>query len=281
MPELPEVETIARGLRPHVEGAVIERVRVERRDYVRCPGRSAGAHLAGRRVEAVRRHGKRLALVLRPSGSVVVHLGMSGRIELGPMEAPLAKHTHFRLSFRDREIEMRVLDPRRFGGVCVAPARDVTADDLGPDALALRLPAFRRILSRPRQIKALLLDQRAIAGLGNIYTDEALFAAGIHPLARADRLRADEARLLLAAIRRVLGAAIRHRGSTIRDYRDADGRGGGFQARHKVYGRAGEPCPRCAGRIVRIVAAGRSTHLCPRCQPRSTSRRSRRSPPSA
>jgi formamidopyrimidine-DNA glycosylase len=275
MPELPEVETIARGLRPHVEGAVIDRVRVERRDYVRCPPPSAGAHLAGRRVEAVRRHGKRLALVLRPSGSVVVHLGMSGRIELGPASAPLAKHTHFRVSFRDSALEMRLLDPRRFGGVWVDPDRDGAADDLGPDALALRLPEVRRILARPRQIKALLLDQHTIAGLGNIYADEALWEARIHPLARADRLRGDAPRRLLAAIRRVLASAIRHRGSTIRDYRDADGRGGGFQARHRVYGRAGEPCPRCAGRIVRIVAAGRSTHLCPRCQPRTTRRRSR------
>jgi formamidopyrimidine-DNA glycosylase len=275
MPELPEVETIARTLRPHVEGAVIERVRVGRRDYVRCAAPSAGAHLAGKRVETVRRHGKRLVLVLRPSGSVVVHLGMSGRVELPAATAPIAKHTHFRISFRDSALEMRVLDPRRFGGIWIAD-RDRSADDLGPDALALRLAAFRRILERPRQIKALLLDQRAIAGLGNIYTDESLWAAGIHPLARADRLRGDDPRRLLAAIRRVLGAAIRHRGSTIRDYRDADGQGGGFQARHKVYGRAGEPCPRCARPIVRILAASRSTHFCPRCQP-PTSRRSRRS----
>jgi formamidopyrimidine-DNA glycosylase len=275
MPELPEVETIARRLRPYVEGAVIERVRVGRRDYVRCPGPSAGAHLAGKRVGAVGRHGKRLALVLRPSGSVVVHLGMSGRVELSPANAPVAKHTHFRVSFRDAELEMRVLDPRRFGGVWIAPDRDGAAEGLGPDALALRLPAFRGILARTRRIKALLLDQRAIAGLGNIYADEALWAAGIHPLARAGDLGPDGPRRLLAAIRRVLAAAIRHRGSTIRSYRDPDGRGGGFQNRHRVYGRAGEPCPRCAAPIARILAAGRSTHFCPRCQPRSTSRRSR------
>ncbi len=268
MPELPEVETIARTLRPHLEGAVIAGARVGRRDYVRSPGPSAGAHLAGKRIEAVRRHGKRLSLVLRPRGSVVVHLGMSGRIDLGSPEAPVAKHTHFRVSFRDLDVEMRVTDPRRFGGVWVEPDRDRAADDLGPDALGLRLPAFRRILARPRQIKALLLDQRAIAGLGNIYCDEALWATGIHPLSRAADLHGDQPRLLLKEIRRVLTQAIRHRGSTIRDYRDAQGESGGFQGRHRVYGRTDSPCVRCGEPILRILAGGRSTHLCPRCQPR-------------
>jgi len=268
VPELPEVETIVRELRPRLEGAVIAGARVARRDYVRTPRPSAGAHLAGRRVEAVRRHGKRLALVLAPRGSVVVHLGMSGRIDLGSPSAPVARHTHFRLSFPDRDLEMRVTDPRRFGGVRVEPDRDGAGDDLGPDALALRLPGFRHLLARPRQVKALLLDQRAIAGLGNIYCDEALFAAGIHPRALASDLDGDEVRRLHAAIRRVLGDAIRHRGSTIRDYRGTDGRGGGYQDRHRVYGRAGAPCPRCGSAIARIVTAGRSTHFCPRCQPR-------------
>jgi len=267
VPELPEVETIVRVLRRRLPGAVIADVRVGRRDYVRSPRPSAGAHLRGRRVRAVRRHGKRLALLLEPRGSLVVHLGMSGRIDLGPASAPVPRHTHLRLSFRGDDLELRVTDPRRFGGVSVAPDRDGVADGLGPDALGLRRPVFRRIVARPRQIKALLLDQRAIAGLGNIYVDEALWAAGIHPLTRGTDLGDDEVRHLLAQLRRILAAAIRHRGSTIRDWRDARGASGGFQARHRVYGRTGLPCVRCGATIVRILAAGRSTHVCPGCQP--------------
>jgi formamidopyrimidine-DNA glycosylase len=266
MPELPEVETIARTLRPRLEGAVITGARVARRDYVRAPRPSAGAHLVGKRIRSVRRHGKRLSLLLEPAGVVTVHLGMSGRIDLRSPGEPLAKHTHFRVSFRDAAFEMRVQDPRRFGGVWVARDGGDPAGDLGPDALRVRLPGFRRILDRPRQIKALLLDQRAIAGLGNIYSDEALFASRIHPLARANSLTADERRRLLRAIRTVLTAAIRHGGSTIRDYRDAGGQPGGFQDRHRVYGRAGEACPACATPISRVLVASRSTHLCARCQ---------------
>jgi formamidopyrimidine-DNA glycosylase len=140
--------------------------------------------------------------------------------------------------------------------------------ELGPDALTLRVPVLRAILRRRRRIKALLLDQQAVSGLGNIYCDEALFAAGIHPLTRASDLNERQVRALAGAIRRTLRASIASGGTTVSDYRDAGGNMGGFQRRLRVYGREDEPCPQCGSSIRRILAAGRSTHLCPRCQPR-------------
>jgi formamidopyrimidine-DNA glycosylase len=272
MPELPEVETIARGLRPVVEGAAIAGIDICRPDYVRCLPPSTVADLAGRRISRVGRHGKRLILELSPPGEIVFHFGMSGRLLVAGARDRIEPHTHLRLRLRGRRRELRVSDPRRFGAVWIRSRPNGTGmaasgpPPLGPDALAVRLPAFRNLLERPRQIKALLLDQRAIAGLGNIYCDEALFTARIHPATRAARLEEDETRRLLLVLQRILRTAIRHGGSTLRDYRDVRGRPGAFQRHHRVYGRTGQPCPRCGAAIVRLIVAGRSSHVCPRCQ---------------
>jgi len=146
-------------------------------------------------------------------------------------------------------------------------ARPAGLDDLGPEPLELSAAQFARLLDRPRQIKALLLDQRAVAGLGNIYTDEALFAAGIHPLTSAADLTLPQRRALWRAVRRILRQAVRAGGSTLRNYRTADGDEGSFQTRHRVYGRTGQQCHNCGTQIQRLLAAGRSSHVCPTCQP--------------
>ncbi|MGQ0721998.1 MAG: bifunctional DNA-formamidopyrimidine glycosylase/DNA-(apurinic or apyrimidinic site) lyase, partial [Candidatus Eiseniibacteriota bacterium] len=266
MPELPEVETIARGIEA-VVGQEIAAVVLGKHDWVRFPPPSAKAHLVGRRIGAVQRRGKQIRIVLEPEGSIVVRLGMTGQITLSPSGEPAAPHTHLRLRLAGNGHELRFRDARRFGGVWIRRTESDPAPDLpGPDALDVGLAEFRALLARPRQVKALLLDQRVLSGVGNIYADESLFAARIHPKAVAARLAPGRVRDLHRALRRILRRAIADGGSTLRDYLDAGGNPGDFQTRHRVYGREGEPCPRCGATIRRIQAAGRSSHVCGRCQ---------------
>ncbi len=266
LPELPEVETIAVGLRAKLPGAVIAGVGLAHAGYVRDP-RGAAQTLVGRSIAEVRRQGKRITIMLHPAGALVCHLGMTGRIHLLPSDAPVAKHTHLALRLDDGSSELRFHDPRRFGGVWIEDHDDrASLSPLGPDALSLHRSAFLSLLARDRQIKALLLDQQAVSGLGNIYCDESLFAAGIHPRTKARNIRRSKAILLHAAVGRILRAAIRHKGSTLRDYATIEGGAGRFQSKHLVYAREGDPCVRCGAAIRRIQAGGRSSHICPRCQ---------------
>lgn len=278
MPELPEVETIVRELRRRVVGRVLGRAEVVRSDIVRKapPGGLAPA-LRDRRVLTVDRRAKRILVQLDPPGTLVVHLGMTGRLTLQHVSDAVETHTHLRLpmgggvaSNGEGPIELRFRDPRRFGGVWFFDSSEEIVGDrlaeVGEEPLSLTPKRFRGLLNRSRQIKALLLDQAVIAGLGNIYTDEALFAAGIHPLTCADRLDEDSRNRLLTHIKRILRRAIRHRGTTLMDYRTAGGDEGSFQRLHRVYHREGQPCGRCGGVIVRIQVAGRSSFLCPTCQ---------------
>ncbi len=211
---------------------------------------------------------------------------MSGRLVIVPASETVAQHTHLRIALDRGDRELRMRDARRFGGVAIRGSNDDACDgrngarftDLGPDALDVPLAEWRRILGHRRAIKALLLDQRVLAGLGNIYADEILWAARIHPLARASDLRAERVTESHRQLRRILRAAIRAGGSTFRDYRTPDGEPGSFQFAHEVWGRTREPCRRCGARIVRTIVAGRATHSCPRCQrkPRTKSTRGRR-----
>lgn len=272
MPELPEVQTVAAQLSAGIVDRTIRAVYVRRADYVRRGGEGIHAAMPGRRVESIRRHGKWISLVLAPQGELVIHLGMSGRVTLDPPQRALLPHTHLVIRFHRMTDELRIRDPRRFGGVWFYDGSQgdetfAQTRRLGPDALGLALPELRRLLTRRRQIKALLLDQTAVSGLGNIYCDEALHRAGVHPNARASDLSDAHVRRLADGIRRTLRSAIRAGGSTLRDYRNADGEPGWFQVRHRVYGRQGQPCRRCGTTIVRTQAAGRSTHWCPTCQP--------------
>jgi formamidopyrimidine-DNA glycosylase len=274
MPELPEVQTVCARLDACLRDAMVERVRLLRADIIKSGARSLHRAMSGRRVRRVRRHGKRIIWEFDPPAELNFHLGMTGNLFLAARDAPLAAHTHLRISFCGRPEEVRFRDARRFGGVWLSGGRQLEASSgrfskaVGPDALTMRLPTFRSLLERQRQIKALLMDQRVLAGLGNIYCDESLFRARIHPLTPASALDAERVADLLRSVRGVLRSAIAAGGSSLRDYRNADGEPGLFHVRHRVYGREGEPCPNgCGARIRRIVVASRSTHFCPRCQP--------------
>ena len=270
MPELPEVQTVVTTLTPKVLGRRVVAVVSVRDDIITPAGVDLRACLAGRTVRSVERRGKRIVFTLDDDNRFYIHLGMTGQVTVVAPETPVAPHTHLELDLGSERLRFR--DPRRFGGLWWV-GRGSADDGIGPEPLGLRPAELLRRLNRTtRAVKNALLDQRVVAGLGNIYVDEALHAAGIHPLKPADRLTADDVGRLSRAIKATLRRAIRHRGSTLRDYRDADGAAGGFQRLHRVYDRAGEPCARCRQAIDRIVLGGRSTHFCPCCQPKPEAR---------
>lgn len=282
MPELPEVETVRRGLLPAMEGRVIQQTEVRRPDLrFPLPERMA-ERLTGACVLGIRRRSKYLLADLSTGETLLIHLGMSGRIlvsgrMLGEFHldhpAP-AKHDHVIL---DMEGGKRVTfnDARRFGAMDLLPTdraedhwllREIGPEPLGNSFDETYLTA--RLAGRMTPIKAALLDQRLVAGLGNIYVCEVLHRAGIDPRRKAGRISAARAAALVPVIRKVLAEAIEAGGSSLRDYRQTDGELGYFQHTFRVYDRAGEPCPRpgCEGTIARIIQSGRSTYFCPRCQ---------------
>jgi formamidopyrimidine-DNA glycosylase len=271
MPELPEVETIRLGLLPHVVGRRIEHAHITERRLTRREGspRQLAAALRGRTVTAVRRRGKLLLFDLG-GDTLVVRLGMTGQL-LWVSEAdglPRDRHLHVRLAFRGGGV-LGYRDVRKFGEMFLLRTADVEPRlrvGVEPLAAGFTVSALRDVCRRPTRIKALLLDQRRIAGIGNIYADEALFRARVRPARPAHSLSDREIQALHAAIRTVLRAGIRHRGSSIADYRDADGQPGGYAALHRVYGRSGQPCLVCGDPVRRILLAQRATHYCPRCQ---------------
>ena len=267
MPELPEVQTVVTTLRPKVVGRTIRAVALARTDIVTPATADLVTLLTGRSVLDVQRRGKRIVFSLDDGNRFYVHLGMTGQLTATSRSVSPAPHTHLELDVGDGLV-LRFRDPRRFGGVwwlgAEAGAQDV---GIGPEPLGLRPGQLAKRLARTtRAIKSALLDQRVVAGLGNIYVDEALFAAAIHPLSPAYGLTAAQVARLNRAIKATLRRALRHRGSTLRDYMDADGAAGGFQRLHRVYDRTGQPCRTCRSPVERIVLGGRSTHFCPRCQ---------------
>ena len=268
MPELPEVQTVVTTLRPNVIGRKIRAVTLARTDIVTPAGVDLVSLLTGRRVLDVSRRGKRIVFTLDDGNRFYIHLGMTGQLTAGSAKAARLPHTHLELDVGPGRV-LRFRDPRRFGGVWWLGAEAGAQDEgMGPEPLALRPGQLARQLARTtRAVKNALMDQRVVAGLGNIYVDESLFAAGIHPLAPADRLTAEQIAQLNRAIKLTLRRALRHRGSTLRDYLDAEGNAGGFQLLHRVYDRAGQPCRSCKSPVERIVLGGRSTHFCSRCQP--------------
>lgn len=278
MPELPEVETVRRGLEQRVVGRRIVAVEVGRERTVRRTSRQALIDgLTGARVVAATRHGKYLVNPLDTGQALMVHLRMSGRLVLGPLDSPRPAHTHVAMRL-DSDEELRFVDPRTFGEVVVFDPQHVAEQApelarLGVDPLTgdLDRATLARLLGgRRRQLKGLLLDQHVIAGVGNIYADEILHAARLRPDRLSNSLSGREVTRLHDALHGVLRAAVAGGGSTLRDsqYVDLMGDGGSFQLEHKVYDRAGQRCLSC-GRvdIVRIISAGRSTAFCPRCQP--------------
>ncbi|MGD8623277.1 MAG: bifunctional DNA-formamidopyrimidine glycosylase/DNA-(apurinic or apyrimidinic site) lyase [Anaerolineae bacterium] len=271
MPELPEVETVARGLRASLVGRTIggATVRWPRTIATHTPA-AFERQIAGRSVVSVGRRGKYVVLTL-DEGYLLIHLKMSGRLRVVPAGEAQDKHTHTLFDLDDGR-QLRFRDVRKFGRVHLVAEMEEVTGHLGPEPLAddFDLERFRRLLARRSgRLKSLLLNQTFLAGLGNIYADESLFAAGLDPRRKADSLTADEEARLYSAIRRVLQEAVSRRGTTLDDggYRDAEGEAGRFQSEIAVYGRRGEPCFKCGTAIERIVLGGRSTHFCPHCQP--------------
>jgi formamidopyrimidine-DNA glycosylase len=273
VPELPEVETIRRQLAPLVEGRVLARLDIsDPRWCLPLTPEAVVDALQGRRVERLARRGKYLVWELADEAFLIMHLRMTGTLLYDPPEGTPYERVRFGL---DDGHELRFCDPRRFGTgelALGAPARDAFFEArLGLEPLDGELTcAALRAMARGRRapIKAFLLDQRRIAGVGNIYADEALFRARIHPLRPAGSLKAPQWDALAVAVRETLLAGLAAGGATIDDFRHADGVSGAFQDEFLVHRRRGEPCPQCGGTVVKFVAAGRGTYACERCQPR-------------
>jgi formamidopyrimidine-DNA glycosylase len=267
VPELPEVESIVRRLRPELAGRTIESVELLRRDI--WTGDASVDDLPKRSIASVRRHGKSILIeTSSPPLWLVVRLGMTGQCLIVPRGAERTPHTHLVLTLGGEPWELHYRDPRRFGGWrATASLADI---GLGPDALALRRATWRRIMAERRgMLRPLLMNQAVIAGLGNIYVNEALFAARMHPRQETSRLNEAQRDALYRAIKSTLRKGIRWGGSTIRDYRTPDGESGRFQERFRVYGREGLRCKRrCGGRIEKLSAAkdAQPGFYCPRCQ---------------
>lgn len=282
MPELPEVETVARGLRQAILGRRILSVTLGKTDFIDDPV-ALEQHLPGRRIEAVERYGKFMLLRLSPEAatngrvaddgakqaSLLVHLGMTGQMAPSPAEKPPEKHTHVSMLLDDGR-ELRYTDPRRFGRIAYlteAPlAEELTR--FGADPLEISKEGFvERIRDRRARIKALLLDQGVLRGVGNIYADESLWRAKIHPAQLGAKLSQKQAETLWRALQEILRKAIVMRGSSISDFLDAEGEPGEYQRQHRAYGREGKSCHRCKTTIRRGMVAGRSSYFCPKCQP--------------
>jgi len=273
VPELPEVETVRRTLAPAV-GSTISDVwdsgmglHMQRR-----PPRRKLRALVGAQIVGVRRHGKYLLVDTDREESLLVHLGMTGRFCIHPKAAPRTAHTHVVLGLGTREL--RFVDPRRFGQVDVFPRASERAHPalavLGPDALnELIDPSMFLAAARARRttLKAFVLDQSVLAGVGNIYASEALWRAGLRPTRRTGKLTAAGAKRLVEAIREVIDNALLNGGTTLSDFVAADGKAGENAEYLWVYDRAGQPCPRCQTAIRRSVLQGRATYFCPTCQP--------------
>jgi formamidopyrimidine-DNA glycosylase len=271
MPELPEVETIARGLARRVTGERIVTVWLGAKpEPLKSPAAAIAHALEGARIAAVRRAGKQLVFDLegdrRPRRrQFIVHLGMTGRMLVASPQDPLAAHTHAIVTLHSGR-EMRFVDPRRFGRLSVVTGK-TGFQAAGAEPLDIGLEQFAGLFrGRRTPIKSALLDQERLGGVGNIYADEALFRAGVRPRRRAASLTRAELRRLYEGLQQVLNEAIAAGGSSVSDYVGADGEEGFFQLEHRVYQRTGEPCLVCRTPIKRVVVAGRSTHYCPRCQ---------------
>jgi len=274
MPELPEVETIARGLEKRIAGDTIESVWLgPKPEPLNSPAAEIAAVLEHSRIAHVRRVGKHIVFDLEtndePSAQWVVHLGMTGQLLIASPETETLKHTHAVLKLASGG-ELRFVDPRRFGRLAVVrldPQNGSGFAAPGDEPLDSRIDRFIALFRhRKTPIKSALLNQKLLSGVGNIYADESLFHAGIRPRRRASSLTRAELEKLHASLRRVLKHAIKLGGSSISDYVDAEGREGFFQLKHYVYARENKPCLKCKTPIKRVIIAGRSSHYCPHCQ---------------
>jgi formamidopyrimidine-DNA glycosylase len=285
VPELPEVETVARGLNQRVSGDTIDSVWIgSKTQPLKSPASAIASTLEGKRIARVHRAGKHIVFDLEAAGGSfrkrkssarrktqqaaslqqwIVHLGMTGRMVVSEPATEIVKHTHLIAKLGSGR-ELRFIDPRMFGKLSVSPAG---FDPGGVEPLEIGTDEFIALFrGRKAPIKSALLNQKLLRGVGNIYADEALFRAGIRPRRRASTITRAQYHKLHQAVQEVLREAIALGGSSISDYVDADGEEGFFQLQHRVYGREGEPCLVCRTAITRVVLAGRSSHYCPKCQ---------------
>jgi formamidopyrimidine-DNA glycosylase len=268
MPELPEVETIARGLQNQLAGDRIEEVWIgDKSNLLKSPAQEIARVLRGSRIKGFRRVGKHIVADLASKNGPaqwIIHLGMTGRCLVCKPAAEQAKHTHL-IATMASGLELRFVDPRRFGKLQVLEGSQFAAP--GTEPIAADREAFIELFKgRKTPIKSALLNQSLLSGIGNIYADESLFSAGVRPRRRAASLTRAELLRLYDAIQQVLAEAISAGGSSISDYVDASGGSGLFQLQHRVYQRTGKPCLICGTGIKRVVIAGRSSHYCPTCQ---------------
>jgi formamidopyrimidine-DNA glycosylase len=286
MPELPEVETIARGLDRRVKGDLIESVWLgSKPEPLKSPASEIAETLEGKKITGVRRVGKHIVIDLEKSvgrallpaksqhrkksqaskedhAQWIVHLGMTGRMLVCEADEEIAKHTHAIAKLKSGR-ELRFVDPRRFGRLSVTQGFAAA----GSEPLEVELEKFVQLFhGRKTPIKSALLNQKLLSGVGNIYADESLFRSGIRPKRRASSLTKEDLRRLYLALQEVLKEAIKLGGSSVSDYVDSDGEEGFFQLQHRVYGREGEPCLACKTPIKRVVIGGRSSHYCSKCQ---------------
>ena len=269
MPELPEVETIVRGLREKLIGRQIRSVQVRTPTLLRSPLITFRKQLTGAIIRKIERKGKFILIGLGNGSRLIIHLKMTGQLLLIPEGRPVDKHTHLIFNLQPRDLQLRYRDVRKFGflGLLTPGQEWPQLADLAPDPFDLTARDFyERLQQKKRAIKPLLLDQRFISGLGNIYVDESLFRSRIHPLTSSQTLNWDQARALHRRIRQVLREAIKAKGTTVSDYRGPEGIVGGFQHYLRVYDRQGLPCPTCRNPIHKTRVGGRGTHLCPVCQ---------------
>ncbi len=270
MPELPEVEEVRRGLSPHVLGVRIRSIAVRRPDFVWPPGETL-ASLVGRRFVRLHRHGKKLFCIMDDGQTLLLHLGMTGRVDIAPTGAPILPHTHIILTLAGKK-DIRFRDPRRFGGVWFYPtfeqaaAREIAP--MGKDALEIQPADLAPWRNSRGTLKQRLLSQKDVAGLGNIYVDEALWMSRLHPLQRVGRIRPAQLDELVANIHAILNRSIQMGGTTLRDYRNVANQPGRFVRQLQAYGRGGLPCGRCGKNLLSIRVAARTTIFCPLCQRR-------------
>ena len=270
MPELPEVETTRRGIEPYIDHRVINDLTV-RNDALRWPvPKRLREKIGGQRIKAVERRGKYILLRLH-SGTVIMHLGMSGSLRVCPPDTPFRKHDHVDFAL-DNNLSLRLHDPRRFGAVLWTdkdPMRHKLLSALGPEPLENDFDAaclYARTRKRSASIKSMIMNSHIVVGIGNIYACESLFLAGINPKRKAGSLSRERCAKLVASIKQVLTESITQGGTTLRDYIREDGQPGYFALKLHVYGKAGEPCPQCGKPITHITQQQRSTFYCTHCQ---------------
>jgi formamidopyrimidine-DNA glycosylase len=266
MPELPEVEIVVQGLQKKILGKTIKDISFGKKDILKSKPSVLKNFLLGQKIVNIKRKGKNILIILSNKKVLLIHLGMTGHFSFISPSKPLSKHQHFVIKFKNEKKELRYQDIRRFGKIRLLNALE-ELDNLGKEPLIISLAEFFEIFKEKKgKIKSFLLNQKHIAGIGNIYADEILFASKIHPERKVETLKSSQLKKVFISMQEILKKAIQAGGSTIENYIDVNGEKGFFQLQHKVYGKEKEFCSNCKSKIKRIKVNQRSTYFCPKCQ---------------